>query len=229
MSKTVPTIPVMMCVWRRPHLLQRTFDQLAGQFRVKPHLYLWNNNIAVRDEVDRIVAENGHRLPVSVRHSPTNVGCFGRFIHAQPLIDKYPYFVVIDDDQRFDEPFLHTLWHEKVELGAVAAYARGFIRNDPYWSRTRLEPGEPATYCGPGGMIIDRRVLADKRLLKCPDKYWMMDDIWLSHLLHHRRRATVRKSSAVVEMTDGKNDTYHGLKSNKVEFLDALRDKGWKV
>lgn len=227
MNKNRPSVPVMMCVWRRPHLLQRTIDQLAGQFHVQPRLYLWNNNRLLQEEIDRTIAENRHRLPIEVHHHHFNIGCFGRFMHAQPLLEQFPFFVIIDDDQQFDDDFLWKLWNDRIPGGVAASYARGFIRNEQYWERRDLEFGEKANYTGPGGMIIDARLLADPRLLQCPEEYWMCDDIWISYLLDHLIGAPMKRSSAVVKMTDIPNDTFHSLRQTKVDFLEELRRSGW--
>ena len=56
-----------------------------------------------------------------------------------------------------------------------------------------------------------------------------MDDIWLSYVANHVLKAPVRKSSAAVKMIDTAGDTWPTIRSKKIEFLEELRRRGWKV
>ncbi len=137
---------------------------------------------------------------------------------------------MIDDDQIFDGNFLQTLWYERIVGGVVACHAFQFRRRKDYWGKERVaHAGAAATYCGPGGMIIDGRLLAARKLLECPRKYMMMDDIWLSYVLEHHLKAPLVKSSAKVDMIDPASDTWPRLREEKIGMLESLRDAGWKV
>lgn len=107
---SAPTVPVVMCTWKRPENLVTTIATLKQQKGVKPHLYIWNNNLSIRKIVDDVVA--GTDLPVTVIHSESNVGGFGRFYYAKQLANTYPYIIFIDDDQLLEEDSLAVLWSE---------------------------------------------------------------------------------------------------------------------
>ena len=229
MIKDVPRVAVLMCVWRRLHLLPKTLQQLIDQQWVDIDLYLWNNNFTHMVELESIVARYRPYLKIDIWHSTTNVGCFGRFIYAHQLKQRYPFFVVIDDDQYFDDWFIRTLWDQRQVGGVTACHAFRFIQNRCYWERLRPEPFDAVNYCGPGGMIFDSQILRHASFFACPEKFRIMDDIWLSYVFNHLMRVPMKKSSASVKMIDSANDTFHSLRSKKSEFLTELRRQGWRV
>ena len=229
MIKDVPRVGVVMCVWRRLHLLARTLDQLSDQQWVKVDLYLWNNHFAAATAVEEIAARYRHRLDIQIRHSPRNVGCFGRFYFARQIRQRYPFIGVVDDDQQFDDWVIRQLWDEKQVGGVTACHAFRFGKDRDYWERHRVQPGDDVSYCGPGGMILDSQLIEHPKFFDCPQRHWIMDDVWLSYLFHHVMRVPMKKASPTVTMTDPANDTFHSLRGRKTEFLTDLRRLGWKV
>ena len=229
MTGDVPRIAVFMCVWKRLHLLRRMLDQLTQQHGVAVDFHILNNNPAIRSQLADIVAPYQRSLRIRMRHSSKNVGSFGRFVYAKDAGRHYPFVIFVDDDQEFDEDFLQRLWDEKIVGGVCSAYAYRFIRNDDYWKRIAPESGDRVEYCGPGGMILDSRVLASPWLYRGPPEGWMMDDIWLSYVFHHRLRLPMTKCSAPVRMTDRANDTWLTIRDEKSRFMMELRREGWRV
>ena len=229
MKRNFPRVAVVMCVWRRLHLLNRTLQQLIDQQWVHIDLFLWNNNFQKAIELESIASQYRPLLNIQIQHSRTNVGCFGRFYFAKQLRQRYPFFVVIDDDQYFDDWFIRQLWDEKQEGGVTGCHAFRFLNDQDYWKRLRPDPGDQVTYCGPGGMILDSKLLDHPSFFACPDQYWIMDDIWLSYAFNHVMQVPMRKASATVSMIDNVNDTYHSLRVMKTEFLTELRRQGWQV
>jgi hypothetical protein len=218
-----------MCVWKRIHLLPMTLQQLCRQIGVVVDFYIWNNNGSVVYKVEKIAATYRSDINIQIHHHPSNVACIGRFWLASRLRNRYPFVVFIDDDQQFNDTFLLTLWNERVSGGVAACHCLSFIKGEDYWTRTRPNPGDSATYCGPGGMIMDTRLLAHQELQTCHRNSWIMDDIWLSHFLGHKLGSPIVKSSAELVMIDRANDTFLGLRDKKRAYLDELRAKGWDV
>jgi hypothetical protein len=223
------SFPVIMSLWKRLPLLDRSLFQLAHQEGVRPTVYLLNNNPHVKQEVEKEVARYRSRLAIHVVHSDNSLSCFGRFVLARRIRNGSPFLFFIDDDQAFDRTFLRTLWHERTEGGITGCHAHRFRRSRDYWRKERSKAGRGADYCGPGGMIIDSRLLDQPALLRAPPEALIMDDIWLSYVANHVLKAPIRKSSAAVEMTDMAGDTWPTIHSKKIEFLEELRRRGWKV
>lgn len=211
-------MPVMMSVWQRIHLLERTLRQLENQRDVTVHFYLLNNNHLLKREIEFVVC-----------HADNQYSCFSRFVWMSELCHLYPFFVVIDDDQAFGLDLLRTLWKEKIWGDAVGSHARSFTPGKSYWHKRPSPLGQLATYCGPGGMIIDSRLLGARRLLECPEEYMMMDDIWLSYVLDHHLGAPMLRSSVEIATTDHAGDTWWRISDQKTACLEALRESGWRV
>jgi hypothetical protein len=223
------TVPVVMAVWRRVHLLEGTLSRLSMQTGVRADLHILNHNPDAQAEVEQIAARFRSRLAVTVVHSDNASGCFGRFLYMRRLSQRYPYIVVIDDDQVFDDSFLRTLCEDRIAGGIAACHVFRFQRKKDYWHKQRLLPGRFANYCGPGGMIIDSRLLGSRRLLTCPRDYMMMDDIWLSYVVGHHLNAPIVRSGADVAMIDLPGDTWHRIRDEKILMLETLREAGWAV
>jgi hypothetical protein len=228
-SENLPEVPVVMSVWRRVHLLENTLSLLAAQRGVRANLHVINNNPGMQAAIERIAAGFHSRMTITIVRGDNRFGCFARFLYMHKLRRRYPFIIVIDDDQVFGHDFLRTLWHDRIAGGVVGCHAFQFHRRKDYWRKQRLRAGAVATYCGPGGMIIDSGLLEAPALLACPSEYMMMDDIWLAYVLGHRLKAPMAKSAAKVEMIDLAADTWHRIREEKILMLETLRDTGWEA
>ncbi|MGA8259107.1 MAG: glycosyltransferase [Arenicellales bacterium] len=229
MPTATPDIPVFMCTWKRPHLFASTIQQLASQRGVNAQLHVWNNNPDIVRVLDDFVGSHELQIPVSVVHSDRNIGSIARFHLARDHFDGSEFVAFIDDDQKFNEEFLETLWSNRVTGGVAATYARTILKGESYIHRGHPKPGDPVNYCGPGGMILDSSCLLVEELHDIPGEFWMFDDLWFSYIMNHRLRAPMYKSTASVSMIDKDNDTSHLLYDQKSAFLEYLRGHGWNV
>jgi hypothetical protein len=223
------SFPVIMSLWKRLPLLDRSLYQLAHQEGIRPTVYLLNNNPHIKQEVEKEVTRYRSRLAIHVVHSDNSLSFFSRFVLARRVRNGSPFLFFIDDDQAFDRTFLRTLWHERTEGGITGCHAYRFRRSRDYWRKESAKAGHGADYCGPGGMIIDSRLLGQPALFRAPPEALIMDDIWLSYVANHVFKAPVRKSSAAVQMIDPAGDTWPTLRGKKIEFLEELRRRGWKI
>lgn len=214
-----------MCVWKRPENLRATIANLQNQKNVRPHLYIWNNNAAIQAVVDSIAKQA--QMPVTVIHSKSNIGGFGRFYYARQLADIYRYIVFIDDDQILENDSLAVLWAEAKPRTLHGWWAYNFLSPQMYWLRIRAKRGGHATYIGTCGMIADSSIFKDERLFECPRQYWFIEDLWLSYFAQHVHKWQLLRSHARFRfLLDTKNQVT-GLFSNKGRFLRYLSKKGW--
>ena len=116
-------VPVVMAVWRRVHLLERTLSRLSMQNGVRAELHMLNNNSDAQTEIEQIAARFRSRLDITIAHSNNKSSCFGRFLYMHQLRHEHPFIVVIDDDQLFDDHFLRTLCEDRI-VGGIAAVHR---------------------------------------------------------------------------------------------------------
>ena len=150
-------LPVIFCAWRRLDRLERTLQQLAAQ-NVPVQALIWNNS-PDRRRVD--AAARSADLPVTVHHSPRNIGGFGRFYLAREAAEQgHATVVFIDDDQDFGPETMQDLLSAHRPRSLSGWWALSF-RSAAYDSRFRGAPGDPAGLIGTGGMIADTAVFRD--------------------------------------------------------------------
>ena len=222
-------VPVVMCTWRRLERLHRTLAMLESQRNVDVKLFIWNNNCLRRKSLDTTIKSyNG--IEVEVIHSLYNIGGFGRFYAARQISDKYPSVVFIDDDQNLEEDAISRLWLEREESSISSVWAFNFTDPIEYLNRSPADPGEPATYCGTGGMVCPSWIFEKGALFEnCPRKFWFIEDLWLSYFANHCLGLNLRKSKAQIRIEDDGKDQAGRLLSLKDEFLQKLVAEGWDL
>lgn len=189
------------------------------------HLYVWNNNAKTVKQIDRMAADAA--IPVTVIHSKTNIGGFGRFYYARELADKYKYIIFIDDDQMLGESALATLWREAGPNRISGWWAYNFLTSRSYWLRLRALRGRTAAYIGTCGMIADSSIFKDDRLFECPKEFWFVEDLWLSYFASHVHNWQLQRSWAKFWFLPDAKNQFAGLMSQKGRFLRYLRSCGW--
>jgi hypothetical protein len=94
-----------------------------------------------------------------------------------------------------------------------------------YWERERAQPGERVDHLGPGGMVADLALMADRAFFDdLPLEHWYLDDVWLSHYAPaHGIR--LRRLPTDVEFVDDDHNIYLSLAEQKVRFHDWLQGR----
>jgi GT2 family glycosyltransferase len=216
-----------VCLWRRPHFLERTLRSVAAQSHAALELYIWNNNPAMRDHVDTVVAQFDG-LGVEVEHSPRNVGGFGRFYVARRLAERHPYVVFLDDDQVPAPDCVARLLAETTEESARGMWAFNFRGRTHFGDRIDAEPGEQVKYAGTGGLICDTSIFREPGLFGCPRRFWFVEDLWLSYYADHVLGWRLYKSAAWVDGVADHLDQSRALGPTKDRlFRYLVRRRGW--
>jgi hypothetical protein len=118
---------VLICAYRRIEgigdILNRfTKQEFCGRFE----LVLWNNNPAIRQEIDVIADHYRHRLDLKVIHSSENYFCIVRL--AMAALMRSDLLLVCDDDVKPSPRYVTTFIDRYRELGPDAVIcARGHI------------------------------------------------------------------------------------------------------
>lgn len=220
------TIPVIMCVWRRPERLDETIRLLERQGGPSVELHVWNNNRRAAARVESALSGSS-LLARSVTHSAANVGGFGRFYLARELAERHPFVIFIDDDVTFPPTMTRELAAEFREASISSFWAFRLLSRSNFWSRDAAQPGERADYCGTGGMVVDTRVFLEPALFACPRRFWFVEDLWLSYFAAHVLGWTLRKSAVPFELTNDGFDQYHYLGRTKSRLVRHLVREGW--
>ena len=218
-------LPVIFCTWRRLDRLPRTLQQLAAQ-DLPVQALIWNNS-PYRGRV--AAAARAAELPVTVHHSPRNIGGFGRFYLARAAAEQgHGTVVFIDDDQDFGPETMTELAgaHRPRSLSGWWAFR---LRSAAYSSRFRGAPGDPAAFVGTGGMITDTAVFGDSMMFRCPRRYWFLEDMWLSYVAGRLCGYDLFQSPARFEFesADDEHALYLAVGQTKAKFVRYLIGLGW--
>lgn len=216
-------MPVIFCTWRRLGRLERTLKMLAEQDTPVQAL-IWNNS-PDRATVDAAAA--AAEIPVIVHHSARNIGSFARFYLARELAEAgHRSVVIIDDDQDFGPSAVSDLVRGYRPRSLSGWWAFRFLSNR-YGDKVRAEPGERASCVGPGGMIADTGVFRDRRLYRCPRRFWFVDDIWLCYVAAHLCDYDLFRSSAHFEVVEDEHALFRTLGRTRHKMQYYLIRKGW--
>jgi hypothetical protein len=193
-------LPVIMCTYRRLEQLPRTLHLLAAQ-RVPVQVMIWDNS-GDPEAVDKAVA--GAHVPVTVHHSPRNIGGFGRFYLARAAAELgHKSVVFVDDDQEFGPEAVGDLLrgHRLLSLSGWFGFNLSGA-GARQWSGA----GERAHYVGTAGMICDTTVFRDSRLYRLPRRFWFIEDTWLCAFASNVSGYAIYRSSAQFSLVpDGRD------------------------
>jgi hypothetical protein len=219
-------LPIVVCLWKRQHRLPAILSMVSRQ-TVPCDLYLWNNDPAQADAI--VAAVNAaptapHRVVVA--NSPVNIGGFGRFFWARELAADHPFVLFVDDDEILDDASAATFRAEAAPGRITSAWGFRFTQRRNYWRRRPVAVGEPAKYCGTGGMVADTSVFLDERVFRCPIQFWFCEDIWLSYFTSTALGWSLQKSGAEVGWLLDDAAQYPGLHKTKSQFFRLLNRRG---
>lgn len=219
------SIPLVMCMWRRPERMATILAMLDGQRDCPPiRLVLWNNEPAnsahLRSTIEQFSGE-GSLESVELYDSAVNVGGVGRFLAIRELLRQGigPEVIMIDDDQDVTPMFVR-------DLAAVAApHAISGIWawriHSGYWDRTQVVThGDSADYVGTGGCVCDPALFLDEGFLPgLPSKFLFMEDIWMSrYAASHGWK--LRMVDSPVSFVLAELDQGHALHRQKEQFYN---------
>ena len=224
-----------MCTWQRIDRFPLTLAALSEQNCSSFEFYVWNNNPGYREKIDSLVSTTNLPFPIKIFHSPENIGAFGRFEICRSLRKPqgrdYPFAAFIDDDQELLPDMVKTIRENARPETVISQWAFRLQPGYDYWQRRRCKSGETAHYCGTGGMICDMKLFDDPEFFtRCPNRFRFVEDLWLSYYAD-----AVLGWELKCDRTLGINTNYDGLDSFarifhlKIEFLEYLRNQGWKV
>jgi cellulose synthase/poly-beta-1,6-N-acetylglucosamine synthase-like glycosyltransferase len=219
-------VPVVVCVWKRPHRLAETIDSLAAQSHAAIKLGIWNNSRSLRSMFESTIARVSD-IDIDIVHSERNIGGFGRFYFARQLVHDHDRVVFIDDDQVPGPGFIESLVGEFKSQTFSGTWGYRFRGTRHYGDRVAAESGERIKYCGTGGMICDTRIFLEAGLFKCPRRFWFVEDLWLSYYADHVLRWPLYKSGAEISTDSDEYDQCNVLGGTKDRLFRYLVRRGW--
>lgn len=218
-------VAIIMCTWKRLHLLPYTLQLLNDQTNTKFDFYIWNNNSKIKNDINSIDFSK-FKFKAFVEHYPQNIGGVGRFYMANKLTDKYKYFIFIDDDLNFDKYLVEHLLEEAQPKTICGWWAYKILSK--YDHRQSLKVGEEGDYVGTGGMICPSNIFKNKKLFEeLPRKFLFIEDLWLSSFAKYECGYSLKKSKVNINFIPGEDarNQHFGLGALKVEFYEYLKNK----
>ena len=208
----MPKLAVFFTVYDRFENFYRSMTAFKNQINKDFDLYIINNS---PKSIDDMVEELGVDCKVIDLHNAYNI--YGRFFAAKAVLHKgYEVIAFMDDDiifppdytlrcvQQYDPRYVKSFW--------------AFQRADDYWVRKKLQRNDNGHYAGAGGLLAPADFFRIKQLYECPEEYWIMDDIWMSHVILAHTKYKIRIFSIPVVFMDDKKATYRKIRDKKSEM-----------
>lgn len=226
-------VAIIMCVWKRPERFEKTLNMLLNQKNKNFILYIWNNNIKIKNIINDISSKYINNIVINIKHSNVNIGGIGRFYFARDIMNKHEKIIFIDDDQDFNDQMVNY-FIKQYDVNAVKS-RWAFIFGDKYSSRKRIfDYNIDVGYCGTGGMILPSFIFENDIIFNIPKKYGFIEDLWLSYIVNHylnmRLLSIGDSDDYIFQVVDNKDQSTKQMVPLKNEFLKYLRTiGGWDI
>jgi hypothetical protein len=87
-----------------------------------------------------------------------------------------------------------------------------------YWVRKKLSGTTNGHYAGAGGLLAPAEFFKEPELYECPPTYWIMDDIWMSHVILAHTDYKIRFLPIPVRFLDDDKATYKKIRQQKSDM-----------
>jgi glycosyltransferase involved in cell wall biosynthesis len=205
----VNKLAVFLTVYDRFENLTQTLRSFHNQLNKEFDLFIVNNSDRKIDDLVNIECE--------IINMRNEFNIYGRFFAVQKVLNRgYEMIAFLDDDiiipptytklcyMHFDPKYIKSFW--AFELG-----------ND-YWVRKKLSGTTNGHYAGAGGLLAPAEFFRVPELYECPPDYWIMDDIWMSHVVLAYTDYKIRYLPIPVRMLDDDKATYKKIRQKKSDM-----------
>lgn len=220
---------IVMCLFNRPGRIREVLNTLARQRGTRGiDIYLWNNcpdDHAIYEEAIREQDLGGALKSIQLVKSPVNLGSMSRFFFARKLaVQGFAGPVIVLDDDEVVTPWFVRKALKRYDPKAITAWW-AFQVNGPYWDRKPAGRRDKVDHIGPGGSVMDSRIFLDDAFFTdIPDKYWMLDDVWITYYAR-QRGIQLRKLDVRISFVLEETNHYHTVVNLKDEFFSELYSK----
>lgn len=212
---------LILCTYRRltnmPKILKKVSDQTNKNF----DFYISNNAEGQDNKLISYFSKYGSDLTVNVFIKNYNNihKQFSRFYLARDLAQQgYKKIIFFDDDEVLPVSFIQDCYDQYDEECVKSFYAHKF--SDDYWNKERLRMGELGNYAGTGGLICSSSLFLDDNFFKCPEEYYIIDDLWLSYYILNFTNYQIRLLNTEIQFIHDDKATFPAIVELKREFCD---------
>lgn len=172
---------LIMCTYLRYKNLLKTYNDLNEQTNLGFDFYISDNSNKdphILNTTQKFI-EN-FKYNIFIKQDCNEYSIFSRFILAKELAEKgYKKIIFIDDDQRIPKTFIDDCYNQYEDKTIKSFYAHNILNN--YWEKIPLKPEQSGNYAGGGGLICNAKLFLHKDFFKCPEEYYILDDLWISY------------------------------------------------
>lgn len=213
---------LIMCTYIRLENLPQTLDCIIRQTNKDFDFYICNNSNK-EDELLSIIDkyEEAKDFNLSIYNYFNEFKQFARFLVAQDLAKEgYEKIIFIDDDEIIPDSFIQEC-HNQYEEDSVKSFWSHKIEK-VYNRKIKLEKEEIGNYAGTGGLVCSSKLFLDDFFFSCPQKFWIIDDLWLSYYILKYTKYNIKALHTKIEFIVDKKATCLTLKDDKQNFTDEF-------
>lgn len=146
---------------------------------------------------------------------------FSRYILAHDLANEgYEKIIFLDDDEIFSPTFVQDCYDQYEDKTIKSFWAHKIEKI--YKRKIKISGEELGNYAGPGGFICSSELFLGEELFDCPEKYWIIDDLWLSFYVLKFTDYKIKALHTNIEFIKDKKATFMTLGNLKQEFSEEF-------
>lgn len=239
-------IHIVMCSYKRQSMLAQIIKSLDNQI-CENHIvfHIINTNTDEWEStIDIVNSINVNNIQIRLTNANDNLYGYARFLYVKQMLkhDFLQYVIFIDDDQIIKPEWVTYAYSRRAPFTYSAWHGRNFKRNQEggisYWDSTLVYDDivknkavhiTEYEYGATSGAIIDAQIFNFEIVFRCPTRFRMIEDLWLSFIIKHVLGQSIYRlfCTPVVDETSlyNKQDDdslFLKIKENKQECLDQL-------
>jgi len=195
-------IHIVMCSYKRQMSLAKIINSVANQITEKKIvLHIINTNTDEWESTQEIINSiQNPKIEIKLTNANDNLFGYARFLYVKYLIKKefLQYVIFIDDDQILKPDWVEFAFNKREPFSYICWHGRNFDKNGngeiSYWNSTlvyddivknKSENISEYDYGATSGCIIDVQIFNFDVVFKCPMRFRMIEDLWLSFVVKH--------------------------------------------
>jgi glycosyltransferase involved in cell wall biosynthesis len=196
------TIDIVMCSYKRQKTLAdiiKSIDEQKCDKQIVLHIINTNTDEweSTQDIINNTLIE---KIQIKLINTNDNLYGYARFLYVKHLLDKkfVQYVIFIDDDQILKPDWVKSVFDKREPFSYMCWHGRNFKRIQgeeiSYWKSDLLyddivknKAGDVCEYeyGATSGCIIDSHIFNFEIVFRCPLRFRMIEDLWLSFVVKH--------------------------------------------
>jgi len=202
-------LAVFLTVYDRFENLAQTIRMFHNQLNKDFDLFIVNNS---DQDIKHLV-----NIECEIINMRNEYNIYGRFFAVRDVLYRgYEMIAFLDDDIAIPATYV-KLCHMHFDPKCIKSFWSFEISTD-YWVRKKLNGTRNGHYAGAGGLLAPVEFFKQPELYECPPAYWIMDDIWMSHVILAYTDYKIRFLPIPVTFLDDDKATYKKIRQQKSDM-----------